>query len=34
MRTVTSGIGMPTDPILFGPRNGLTNAAIVASVSE
>ena len=31
---VTSGSGMPTEPILFGPFTGLTQSAIIASVSE
>ena len=34
MRTSTSGSGMPTDPILFAPCTGLTQSAIIASVSE
>ena len=32
--TVTSGSGMPTDPSLFSPLAGLTQSAIIASVSE
>ena len=31
-RTRTSGSGMPTDPILFGPCSGLTHSAIIDSV--
>ena len=34
MQTWTSGSGMPTDPVLFGPFTGFTQSAIIASVSE
>ena len=34
IRTCTSGIGIPIDPILLGPFTGLTQHAIIPSVSE